>query len=256
MIGVFDSGVGGLTVVKAIKEIKPSLPLIYFGDTARVPWGDKSPETIREYSHQICDFLISKKVDEIIIACNTASSVAGNYLREKFPDIKIIDVVSPTISAIEKNKNVNKVAVIGTKAVIASQFYDKKIKEAFSDIEVKSKACPLFVSIVEEGWHEESFAEEVAEKYLKDIRDWKPDVLVLGCTHYPLLKKTIKKVIGGNVKVIDSASPVADYIKNDNIIRLDDSVIDQFYFSDLSPHYQNLIEVILGSSIDSKQLNL
>ncbi|MDA3814863.1 MAG: aspartate/glutamate racemase family protein, partial [Patescibacteria group bacterium] len=136
MIGIFDSGVGGLTVVNAIKKINPDLSIIYFGDTARVPWGEKSPEIIQEYSKQICEFLLSKKVDKIVIACNTASSVAGDYLRKVFPNIEFIDVVTPTIMEIQNRKlmNVKKIAVIGTKVVVASNFYNKKITEIIGNI--------------------------------------------------------------------------------------------------------------------------
>lgn len=258
MIGIFDSGVGGLTVVRAMKEIEPNLPIVYFGDTARVPWGEKSPETIREYSFQICNFLLSKKVNKIVIACNTASSVAGDYLRGKFPTIEIIDVVEPTINKIKdlkSSRKLRKIAVIGTKTVVASRFYEKKVKESFGDnIEVREIACPLFVPIVEEGWHEESFAEDVAKKYLKDICDWEPEVLILGCTHYPLLETTIKKIVGDRMQIINSASPIASYFKNSD--NLNKKNIDQFYFSDLSPHYEKLIDMILGNIVDSKQVSL
>ncbi len=254
MIGVFDSGIGGLTVVKEIKKVMPDCSIIYFGDTARYPWGNKNAETVQRYSEEICIFLIAQGVEDIVIACNTASTFAGDYLRKKFPEINFFNVIDPVVDRIKlelsarKNKNREiKAGVIGTRGTIESGVYEKKIKKSNPRTKVISQSCPLFVSIIEEGMANHGVAEIIAKNYLAKIKKAKVDFLILGCTHYPLLEKTIKKVLG-KVSLISSAKEAAKELASRKIIH-SNIQRDVFYFSDTSSHYDRLTRKILGKKI-------
>ncbi len=211
-IGVFDSGIGGLTVVKELMKILPNENIIYFGDTARVPYGTNLKNTIKEYSIQNTKFLLSQNVKAIVIACNTSSAIALEKIQE-MTDLPVVGVIKPgSVAAVESTKN-KRIAVIGTTATISSRAYEKEIKSIDTTIEVYGKACPLFVPIVEEGWFNHKIAYLAAEEYLSELRKYSIDTLVLGCTHYPLLKDTIQKVIGENVRLIDSGVETAKVVK-------------------------------------------
>jgi glutamate racemase len=258
MIGVFDSGIGGLTVVKEIKKVMPDCSIIYFGDTARYPWGNKNAETVQRYSEEICIFLIAQGVKDIVIACNTASTFAGDFLRKKFPKINFFNVIDPVInritSELENKKNKNhevSVGIIGTRGTIESGVYGKKIKKENPRAKVISQACPLFVSLVEEGMANCKVAEIVASDYLAKLKKEKVEVLILGCTHYPLLEKTIRKVLG-KILVISSAKEVAKELTERRSIQ-PDTRKDVFYFSDTSDHYDRLTQKILGKKIKVKR---
>ena len=213
-IGIFDSGIGGLTVVKRFLTSLPNENIVYFGDTARVPYGSKSNSTVIEYSLQDAKFLLSKNVKAIVVACNTASSIAIDELRNLF-NIPIIGMIGPgSKAALRETKN-KKVGVIGTRATISNNAYAKRLKFLDPSVEVFEKACPLFVPLAEEGWIKENATYEIAEEYLKELRDKKIDTLVLGCTHYPILSKVIQKVIGTNVKLIDSGVASAEIVKEE-----------------------------------------
>jgi glutamate racemase len=187
-IGIFDSGIGGLTVVKKMLAMLPNEKIVYFGDTARVPYGSKSNSTIIEYANQDAKFLHNKKVKLIIAACNTASSVALDNLRDQF-DIPIIGMIEPGSKyALSKTKN-GKIGVIGTYSTISNEAYSRKLKQLNSEIEVFEKACPLFVPLAEEGWTDHKATELIAEEYLDELIKEEIDTLVLGCTHYPVLIK-------------------------------------------------------------------
>ncbi|HBO16529.1 MAG: Glutamate racemase [Candidatus Moranbacteria bacterium GW2011_GWE2_35_2-] len=255
MIGVFDSGVGGLTVVKEIKKAMPDCSIVYFGDTARYPWGNKNAETVQRYSEEICIFLIAQGVEDIVIACNTASTFAGDYLRKKFPKINFFNVIDPVVDRIklelsaEKNQKRNiRAGVIGTRGTIESRVYEKKIKKNNPTVGIISQACPLFVSMVEENMTSHPAAKIIVDEYLKKIKKAKVDFLVLGCTHYPLLEKVIRKSIG-NVAMISSAKEVAKELLRRKNIREDFKEKDIFYFSDVSNHYDKLTRKILGKKI-------
>ena len=254
MLGIFDSGLGGLTVVREIKKRHPQTPLVYFGDTARVPWGNKSKKIVCHYAEEAAGFLIAQKCDQIIIACNTASALAGDHLRKKFKKIKFFDVVGPVIDRIaEETKKSNaktSVCVIGTKGTIKSGIYEKKIKKLDGNIKIRSRACPLFVPLVEEGWTENRIASEIAARYLKDFVT--ANYLILGCTHYPLLKKTIQKVLGNKTKIISSAEEVARRFEAATPTRSNKKVQDRFYFSDWTDHYEKLARKILKQKIKIK----
>src|SRR3989338_4201362 len=212
-IGIFDSGVGGLTVVKQMFKRLPNEEIVYLGDTARVPYGTKSPETIKRFAVENADFLMKFKVKLIVVACNTVSSTSMDILREKF-SIPIVGVIKPGAEkAVQITRN-NKVGIIGTYTTVKSKAYEKEIRHFSRDVEAVSKACPLFVPLVEEGWLKEEITFDIVKKYLKPLMAKKIDTLILGCTHYPLLKSVISKAIGKEVKIVDSASSVADEVHN------------------------------------------
>ncbi len=211
-IGIFDSGIGGLTVLKEMIRITPDEKTIYLGDTARVPYGIRSPETVIRYSFENTRFLVSKEIKLMVVACNTASSVGLDAIKRKV-SIPVIGVIEPGAKAAVKATLNEKVGVIGTQATISSSSYTKAIHALDGSIEVFGLACPLFVPLVEEGWTEGAITTLVAEKYLEGLKDKGIDTVVLGCTHYPLLKKVIAEVMGEGVRLIDSAIETACEIK-------------------------------------------
>lgn len=211
-IGVFDSGVGGLTVAREIMRNLPNEKIVYFGDTARVPYGSKSKDTVVRYSRQIVRFLQTQEVKAIVIACNTASALALDTI-EKEIDIPIIGVVKPgACMAIEATKN-NRIGVIATQSTIKSNLYQTLIGESNPEITVYGRACPLFVPLVEEGWTKDPVTEEVAKRYLKELMEKDIDTLIMGCTHYPLLRHLLQKVIGEHVTLVNPAYETAQALK-------------------------------------------
>jgi glutamate racemase len=203
-IGVFDSGLGGLTVVRELIRKLPHEDIVYFGDLARLPYGTKSKKQIIEFSANNVDFLIDNKVKAIIVACNSSASSASNYLRRNYR-LPIIDVISATAEHAATVTQSGRIAVIGTKATIESGVYQSKIKRLVPKAQVITKSCPLFVPLVEEGWLTDRVTYEVAERYLSALKKRNVDVIVLGCTHYPLLKKVIKDVMSDSVTLVESA---------------------------------------------------
>ncbi|MFZ1291469.1 MAG: glutamate racemase [Melioribacteraceae bacterium] len=253
-IGIFDSGIGGLTVVKSVNTFLPSEKIIYFGDTARVPYGSKSNSTIIEYSIQDAKFLAKKNVKLIIVACNTASSVALDELRNKF-DIPIIGMINPGAKAAIKETKNNKIGVIGTETTISNQAYSKVIKSSNPEIEVIEKACPLFVPLAEEGWINHPATKLIAEEYLTDLKNANIDTLILGCTHYPILKDVIQKVIGEKVKLIDSGSAasveVNEYLEGRGIKNYQHNIgKHEFYVSDVPKKFNLIAERFLGKELE------
>lgn len=211
-IGIFDSGVGGLTVAKKIFQILPKEDVIYFGDTARYPYGPRSKESVKKFSLQNINFLLSQKVKCIVVACNTASALALDDL-EKDHKIPMIGVVKPGALAAAKATRNGKIGVIGTLGTISSGAYKKAIHEIDPQKKVYSVACPLFVALAEEGYIDKKATHLIAQEYLGPLIKKKVDTLVLGCTHYPLLKKVISKTMGKEVKLIDSAEEAAIEVK-------------------------------------------
>jgi len=215
-IGIFDSGLGGLTTLKRITELLPGESIIYLGDTGRIPYGSRSKETILKYTSQDANFLVEFDIKAMVVACNTACSVAYEML-EKAYDMPVYEVVSaPAKAAVEQTIN-KKVGVIGTTATIRSGAYESALKINSPDLTVYSMACPLFVPLVEEGWITpvDKAALIIAERYLEKLREFKIDTLILGCTHYPLLREVISKVIGPGVNIIDSGSETAKLVAAD-----------------------------------------
>ncbi len=210
-IGVFDSGIGGLTVVRALLQRLPYENIVYFGDTARVPYGSKSPQVIRDYAAQDTDVLLEHDVKMIVIACNTVSAVALDVVqrRAKMP---VVGVIIPGAEAAVNATRKKRVGVIGTIGTIASNAYPNAVRQIDPAIQVYSQACPLFVPLVEEGWTEHKATEIIAKEYLFPLAQQKIDTLVLGCTHYPLLKETIGKMFHHQVGLIDSGESTAEAV--------------------------------------------
>ena len=207
-IGVFDSGVGGLTVVKEIMHQIPNERIVYFGDTARVPYGSKSKETITKYSRQIVRFLQMQNVKAIVVACNTASAYALDEI-EKETDIPMIGVVKPGAKVASEVTRNGKIGIIGTEGTIASGIYSQYIKKLNEQAEVVGRSCPLFVPLVEEGLLQDPVTDEIAKRYLAELIDIDIDTLVLGCTHYPLMRETVGRVMGDKVTLVNPAYETA-----------------------------------------------
>lgn len=212
MIGIFDSGVGGMTVARAIEHLLPDRPILYLGDIARTPYGPKSNQTIVGYSLENTSFLIENGAKIIVIACNSASSVATQVLRKQF-DVPIIEVISPAVLEAVKVTRNGKIGIIGTRATIRSGSYISLIQQQNEDLKVYSKACPLLVPLVEEGWTNKRETKMILRRYLHPLKNVQLDTLVLGCTHYPLLKHLIGPRIGKKVTLIDSSETTALYLK-------------------------------------------
>ncbi len=208
-IGIFDSGVGGLTVLKEIRKLLPGEDLFYLGDTARVPYGNRSRDTIIKYSVQNTGFLIEQGIKLLVVACNTSSSVALQTLRHRFTDLPIIGVIEPGSEQAVRNTASRRIGVIGTRATVTSESYRTAINRFDKDIKVFQQACPLFVPFVEEGMHTSALARGMAEHYLAPLKRHGIDTVILGCTHYPALSPVIKKVMGSKVRLINSGQAVA-----------------------------------------------
>lgn len=259
-IGIFDSGVGGLTVVKQIIKEMPQEQIVYFGDTARVPYGDKSKETVTKYSRQDIRFLLSKNVKAIVIACNTASSNSIDILTREF-DIPIFGVVEPGVAEALKTTKNKKVGIIATEATVRSKAYENLLKLNDENIEVFSKPCPLFVPLVEEGWTYNEVSMLTAEKYLKEFLDLGVDSLVLGCTHYPLLKQCIGETVGEEIKLVDPARATAQkvkaYLVDNDMIRVDkEKPVREFYLSDVTNKFEKICEKALKAIYHPKEIDI
>lgn len=207
-IGIFDSGVGGLTVVGQIQKILPEEDIIYFGDTARVPYGTKSKETVTRFSVENVEFLMEKNVKLIVVACNTASSLSLDFLKRCFK-VPIVGVIEPGAKGAVATTRNKRVGVVGTNATIKSGSYEKAIKKLDPRISVYTQSCPLFVPLVEEGWLSGNISSDIAHTYLAFAKARRIDTLILGCTHYPLLREVIQRVVGKGVLLVDSAKEVA-----------------------------------------------
>ncbi len=252
-IGIFDSGIGGLTVVKSLDSTLANESIIYFGDTARVPYGSKSNETVIEYSIQDAKFLLSKNVKLIVVACNTASSVALDALRENL-DIPVIGMIEPGGKAAIGATKSGKIGVIGTTATITNQAYSNLLHKLDKNLEVFEKACPLFVPLAEEGWTDHKATKLIAEEYLNELKAKNVDTLILGCTHYPILKDVIQEVIGEGVKLIDSGSAAAIEVEHHlagrglkNTSNLIGS--HEYYVSDVPNKFKEIAERFLGREV-------
>ncbi len=262
MIGIFDSGVGGMTVARAIEKLCPGYPLVYFGDIAHTPYGSKSIDTITRYSMRNCDFLLEQGAQIIVIACNSASSTSSDALRKKY-DVPIIDVITPATekaAAISRNK---RVGVIGTRATINSTIYEKRIKKILPESKVYSQSCPLLVPLVEEGWLSKRETKMILRRYLYPLRLKKIDTLVLGCTHYPLLKDLIQPRMGQRVNLIDSSVEAALFLQKyltgmpdlRNKITQHDGP-SKFFVSDLTTPVQDLASKIFCRNIHLEKINV
>ena len=258
-IGVFDSGVGGLTVAREIIRQLPDENIVYFGDTARVPYGSKSKENIIRFSEQIIRFLLTKQVKAIVIACNTASALALDTVREEF-DIPILGVVVPGArAAVEATRN-HKVGVVGTDATVRSQMYTKVIREMNPEITVIEKACPLFVPLVEEGFKEHHVTEEIIDYYLQSMKETEIDAMILGCTHYPLLRSRIRTYMGEDIQIVNPAYETAmdlkqllkeKHMENDGS---SDHGFCEFYVSDAAEKFKQFANSVMPFDIESTRV--
>ena len=253
-IGIFDSGVGGLTVLHRLLETVPHENLLYLGDTARHPYGTKSAAVVTRYSIENTEFLVDKGVKMIVVACNSASAVALDALRERFT-VPVIGVIEPGArAAIAATRN-RKVGVIGTEATIASGSYTRALRALDPDLEIYTRACPLFVPLAEEGWVENDVARQAAALYLASLRQSRIDTLVLGCTHYPLLARTIADYLGPEVQLIDSATETAREVvatlAAHALARRAGGGSASFFVTDVPDRFTKIGGRFLGATVDS-----
>lgn len=252
-IGVFDSGIGGLTVVRAIMKHLPSENIVYFGDTARVPYGPKSPQVIKEYAAQDTDFLVRHNVKMIVVACNTVSSVALEVV-QKHSKVPVVGVIVPGAKAAVETTVKKRVGVIGTVGTIASNAYTNAIRQFDPDVIVFGQACPLFVPLAEEGWIDHQATELIAKEYLFPLRLQKIDTLVLGCTHYPILRSVIENVFERNIILIDSGESTVieiNRVLEENRMRNSSKQKPniQFFVSDIPLKFSEIGERFLGQKL-------
>lgn len=261
MIGIFDSGVGGMTVARAIEQLCPGYPLLYFGDIARTPYGSKSCETIVSYSKNNTDFLLDQGAKLIVIACNSASSTASEALRSHY-QVPILDVITPATSRATAVSISGRIGVIGTRATIKSGVYPQKIKQARPEAMVYSTACPLLVPLVEEGWVSHRETKMILRRYLHPLRLKQIDTLVLGCTHYPLLKHLIGPRIGKRVNLIDSSVEMALHVRNflDANREMREKLLEtkgaksRFFVSDSTDAIQEMAAKIFGRAMQLEKI--
>jgi glutamate racemase len=258
-IGIFDSGIGGLTVAGEIIKTLPNESIIYFGDTARVPYGSKSADTITKFSKQVTRFLLSKDVKAIVIACSTASSNSYSALTETF-DIPFIEVISPGVSDCAQITRGKTVGVIGTEATIRSGLYETLLREAIPGVKVYSKACPLFAPLAEEGWTRNTVTRMTAEIYLQELLDKEIDSLILGCTHYPLLIQCIRDIVG-SVRIINAAESTARKLKGflelhelENMCSL--AKTHHFFVSDNTNKFNRICNLALRQSFEAVKIDI
>jgi len=251
-IGVFDSGIGGLTVMRALMQRMPQESILYFGDTARVPYGVKSVETIAHYATQITEFLLARQVKLLIVACNTMAAVAVQAIRDLSP-VPVLDVIEAGARVAARTTRSKQVGVIGTLATVASGAYQRAIHAHEASVTVRSQACPLFVPLVEEGWLEHPVTRLTAQEYLAPLLAERIDTLVLGCTHYPLLKPLLGDVVGPAVTLVDSAETVAE--ETEALLAARDlahhgEARHEFFVTDVPQRFQRIGELFLGRALE------
>jgi glutamate racemase len=252
-LGVFDSGIGGLTVVRALFERLPAESVIYYGDTARVPYGPKSPDTVRRYSAEILAYLLDRGVKAVVVACNTSTAHALEHLRAH-ASVPVVGVIEPGARAAVAASRAGRIGVIGTAGTIASGAYERAIRALAPDATIVAQACPLFVPLVEEGWFEQAATELVAREYLRPVQAGNIEALVLGCTHYPLLKPLLRRLLGPGVALIDSAEETANTVSR---VLADEGLsappaspaVHHFVVSDDEPHFRRVGARFLGEKL-------
>ncbi|OGL79315.1 glutamate racemase [Candidatus Uhrbacteria bacterium RIFCSPHIGHO2_12_FULL_60_25] len=249
MLGIFDSGIGGLTVVKELLRRHPQASFLYLGDTARTPYGNKSKETIERYAVEDARFLVSQGADALVVACNSMSAYAMDALRAAFPRLRIYEVITPAVEVAAKTSK-GRVGVIGTRATVGSDLYATRLRSARPDLDVTSVACPLFVPLVEEGMLDARETKMIARRYLAPLVQKQVDTLILGCTHYPLLAGVIQARVGRRVRLIDSPSAVMDAIERDDPGQLS-SGAQRYFFTDDNARTREIAEKWLGRTIST-----
>ncbi len=253
-IGIFDSGVGGLTVLHALLAALPAEDLIYLGDTGRHPYGTKSAETVTRYSCENMDFLCARHVKMVVVACNTASAVAVEALRARY-SVPVLDVIVPGARAAVAETRNGRVGVIGTEATIASGAYPQALRALAPGLEIFTRACPLLVPLAEEGWTEGTVARDVVGTYLASLQRSGIDTLVLGCTHYPLLKGVIAEVMGPEVRLVDSAEETARAVASElvahDLARASGRGAASFFVTDVPDRFVRVGQRFLGARVES-----
>jgi len=252
-IGIFDSGIGGLTVFKEINKEFPRADIYYLGDTARVPYGNKSKETIIRYSIECANYLKGFDIDVLIIACNTASSHALDILRD-YLDIEVLGVIEPGVETALKYTKNKKIGVIGTQATIRSNSYKNRLLQRDNNLEIHQKPCPLFVPLVEEGMIDNEIAKLVIKEYLDDLVKKGIDTLILGCTHYPLLRETIRKIYP-NINIVDSSRATAEFLKK-YVPHIEENGIKKIFITDESQNFIKLKNYLIGKGIPVEKLDI
>ena len=254
MIGIFDSGVGGLTVVKEIFKHLPGYQVIYFGDTARLPYGTKGADFVRKYSLKIAEWLLNKKAKIIVIACHTSSSWASDVLKTKFKNVPVFEMISSAVGDVLKTTKNKRVGIIGTPGTIKSGAFAKKLLKKDKSLKIYSASCPLFVPLVEMGFVEGDVTRKVIKEYLASLKSKNIDTLVLACTHYPLLKKEIQKFMGKRVNIVNPAESLAKDLKEflkKNKIKVKKGRKHQFFFSDEPYNLEKISKLCFGKKIKS-----
>jgi glutamate racemase len=259
-IGIFDSGVGGLTVAHSIKQILPGESLVYFGDTAHLPYGDKSAESIRYYSGKITEFLLDHNAKVVLVACNSASASAFDTLKKEFQDRTIvIDVIDPVVDYLS-TRNFRKIGVIGTKRTISSGTYDQKLKEKAPRTSVVSMATPLFVPMIEEGFIFDDISNAIIRTYLSNETLSGIEALILGCTHYPIIRNQISKFFNFNIEVVDSARIVSlilrETLEKNDLLNDSGKVQDQFFISDYTSYFEKIAKMFFEGEINLKKADI
>jgi len=255
MIGVFDSGVGGLTVVKEIFKYLPEYQIIYFGDTARLPYGTKGADFVRRYSAKITNWLLKKEAKIIVIACHTSSAWASEFLKKQFKGTPIFEMITPGAREVLRATKNQKIGIIGTPGTIKSGSWEKKLLELEPNLKIYSKPCPLLVPLVEEGWVDKKITKEIVKEYLEEFKERGIDSLILACTHYPILEKAIKEVMGAKIKIINPAESLAKELKlflNDNLqiaSKIKKGKNHQFFFSDEPYNLEKISNFCLNRKI-------
>ena len=253
-IGVFDSGIGGLTVLQRIMEALPRENTVYLGDTARAPYGTKSVETVMRYSFENSEFLVEKGVKIVVVACNTSTAIALEALRDNL-SVPVVGVIEPGVRKAIKTTRNNKVGIIGTEATIQSGAYTKALKAARPEVEVYSRACPVLVPLVEEGWTENAVVEMTVRIYLESLKQSGIDTLILGCTHYPLLKKAIRKFMSASVRLVDSAEETAEEVGSllhkRSLAKKNGKGVHSFFVTDAPDRFIKVGRRFLGEKVES-----
>jgi len=251
MIGLFDSGVGGLTVLKKFIHRAPGVSFVYLGDTARTPYGNKGANTIEKYAIENTRFLLERGATSIVIACNSVSAVALDALRKTYPEIPFFDVITPATELVAADTSIKKIGIIGTRATVGSGVYQDLIHQTRPDAQVVAAACPLLVPLAEEGWQGRPETQRIVRRYLKPMRDAQIDALILGCTHYPLLLKEIRSGVHKRVKIIDSPRAVYEKIaaSHPELFSQKENPSQQFFFTDCSEHTARIAQTWIGRGI-------
>lgn len=259
MIGIFDSGIGGLTVLRALKQLMPDYSYLYLGDTARTPYGNKSPEAVTRYALQNAKWLLANGATVIVVACNTASSVAAEILRKQFPDVPIFEVIAPASKVANELTTTGNIGVLATRATIANGIYERTLHKLNPKLKVTSVAAPLLVPIVEEGWLNDPETTHIAHRYLMGFLNI--DTLILGCTHYPLIASVIQKLIGKKVTLVSSGTAVADEVKaflevNTKVAQVLVNGKNRYVTTDLTSWLDSLASAWLGEVVKFEKVSV